>query len=159
MSTTQQTRGGRPLPLLFLSVLALVATGLCAKEAADGPDLGFLASFLAGDYRLIGQLPNSGATYAGRVTLQAEGTRLRFTRIVGDQRASGDARIETSLSDRAPLLRMRFVLEGREVEGTYLWRSDLDNYPRLSGYIYLPDGSTRSPGLEALFASPPTPER
>ena len=44
------------------------------------------------------------------------------------------------------------ILSARqEYEITYLWRSDLDNYARLSGYLYQPGEKTDSPGMEALF--------
>ncbi len=51
-----------------------------------------------------------------------------------------------------PVFRIYFVEDGTDMEGTFLWRSDLDNDGRISGYIY-PKGYTgKKPGLEALFA-------
>jgi hypothetical protein len=44
---------------------------------------------------------------------------------------------------------MRFRFDGNEYDATYSWQSDPDNYPRLTGYLYL--SGTKSPGLEALF--------
>jgi hypothetical protein len=49
------------------------------------------------------------------------------------------------------VLRVRFVRAGQEYEIPYLWRSDLDNYARLSGYLDQPGKQTDSPGMEALF--------
>lgn len=54
-------------------------------------------------------------------------------------------------ADRIPVLRAHFSTDGQEYEATYLWRSELDNYPRVTGYIYLPKNQTKSPGIEALF--------
>jgi len=48
-------------------------------------------------------------------------------------------------------LRVEFVHKGRKYGGTYLIGSDLDNYARLTGYLYLKKGKTTKPGLEALF--------
>ncbi len=33
----------------------------------------------------------------------------------------------------------------------YLWRNDLDNYARISGYVYQLGKKILKPGLEALF--------
>ena len=56
-------------------------------------------------------------------------------------------------TDRIPVLRMRFRFDGTEYDATYSWQSDPDNYPRLTGYLYL--SGTKSPGLEALFPNDP----
>ena len=39
----------------------------------------------------------------------------------------------------------------RHYEATYFFNSDLDNYARLLGYLYVIQGGTKEPGLEALF--------
>lgn len=110
------------------------------------------AGFFAGDYALIGRKPDSRETYAGRVRLrESSGGGLEVTRTVNGRTARGRAAFETATADRIPVLRMRFTLDGRRCEGTYLWRSDLDNYLRLTGYVYRLDGGTKSAGLEALF--------
>jgi hypothetical protein len=46
---------------------------------------------------------------------------------------------------------MHFTFEGVEYDATYLWQTDPDNYPRLTGHLYRPNNRTKSPGLEALF--------
>jgi hypothetical protein len=65
----------------------------------------------------------------------------------------GEAKIDRAdpPADHPAVLRIRFRENGREFEGTFLWRSDLDNYPRLSGFIS-ERGKTNSVGLEAWFA-------
>jgi len=138
------------------TLLLSLAIGSAAAKDESEPDP--VVGFLAGSYRLIGQQPGSGDTYSGKMDLlYDEESGLRVVRRIGDEEVAGTAKLESSLGDRLPLLRMRFPMGGADYEGTYLWRSDLDNYPRLTGYIYAPDGSTESPGLEALFPMPPTP--
>ena len=71
-------------------------------------------------------------------------TQISVTRGIG--------KIEKAAGGDAEVLRIRFDQDGKSYEGTYLIDGDLDNYARLSGYLYLADGSTKSVGLEALFA-------
>ena len=63
-----------------------------------------------------------------------------------------DSTIEKALHGEAKVLRIRFDQDGKSYKGTYLVDVDFDNYPRLTGYIYLADGNTKRVGLEALFA-------
>ncbi len=109
--------------------------------------------FLAGDYTLIGKQPNSNTTYSGTISLvfQEDKKVLAFTRTINGKKIKGIAKIEKALGGEAEVLRLRFTENKSEYEGTFLWRSDLDNYGRLSGYIYLKNGSTKTPGLEAYF--------
>ena len=60
-------------------------------------------------------------------------------------------RIIRATADKIKVLRVEFVHKGRKYGGTYLIGSDLDNYARLTGYLYLKKGKTTKPGLEALF--------
>jgi hypothetical protein len=48
--------------------------------------------------------------------------------------------------------------ESKRYEATYLINSDLDNYARLSGYLYLIQGGTKVAGLEALFIDHQAPQ-
>lgn len=109
--------------------------------------------FLVGKYLLIGQKPDSKETYSGTISFSFDEKKkiLNFKRIVNGQLTTGTAKIEKALAGEAEVLRLRFVENKKEYEGTFLWRSDLDNYGRLSGYIYLKNNSTKSPGLEAYF--------
>ncbi len=120
--------------------------------------MAFLLGFLAGDYRLVGQRPDSGAAYVGRVSLRPHDGKFDVTRTIEGVSTKSTATIETSAEGPA-VLRSRFAVGGVGYEATYLWRSDLDNYPRLTGYVYRVHGKTKSPGLEALFHIPPTPDK
>jgi len=109
--------------------------------------------FLAGKYLLVGQRPDSKETYSGTISFSFDEKKkiLNFKRTVNGKNITGTAKIEKTLSGEAEVLRLRFVENKKEYEGTFLWRSDLDNYGRLSGYIYLKNNSTKTPGLEAYF--------
>jgi hypothetical protein len=65
-------------------------------------------------------------------------------------RTRGTGSIDLATADRIKVLRVRY--QGG-LEGNYLFGSDLDNYARITGYIYrVGQRTTRNPGLEALFA-------
>jgi hypothetical protein len=136
---------------LAIWAFMLVAVSASSGEADRKPlDEEFLRNYMAGEYDLIGRKADSSATYNGHVTLRDEGGVLQVTRTVQGKTDKCAARFDTVAgSDRIPVLRMRFRFEGKEYDATYNWQSDPDNYPRLTGYLYL--SGTKSPGLEALF--------
>jgi len=137
----------------YLAIWAILLIALSARsgETDRKPlDEQFLRNYMAGEYDLIGRKADSSATYNGHVTLRDEGGVLQVTRTVEGKTDKCTARFDTVAgSDRIPVLRMRFRFEGKEYDATYNWQSDPDNYPRLTGYLYL--SGTKSPGLEALF--------
>jgi hypothetical protein len=136
-----------------------MAQGATAEDSSrKAPDVKFLLGFLAGDYRLVGQKPDSSAAYLGRLTLRETGGAFAVTCVVAGVTSYRTASIDTT-SEGVPVLRMRFSEGGVEYAATYLWQTDPDNYPRLTGYVYRAQGETKSPGLEALFHVPPTPAK
>jgi len=136
---------------LAIWAFVLIAVSASSGETDRKPlDEEFLRNYMAGEYDLIGRKADSSATYNGHVTLRDEGGVLQVTRTVEGKTDKCAARFDTVAgSDRIPVLRMRFRFEGKEYDATYTWQSDPDNYPRLTGYLYL--SGTKSPGLEALF--------
>ena len=131
----------------FVLVVVSASSGETDRKPLDEE---FLRNYMAGEYDLIGRKADSSATYSGHVTLRDEGGVLQVTRTVEGKTDKCAARFDTVAgSDRIPVLRMRFRFEGKEYDATYTWQSDPDNYPRLTGYLYL--SGTKSPGLEALF--------
>ena len=136
---------------LAIWAFVLVAVSASSGETDRKPlDEEFLRNYMAAEYDLIGRKADSSATYSGHVTLRDEGGVLQVTRTVEGKTDKCAARFDTVAgSDRIPVLRMRFRFEGKEYDATYTWQSDPDNYPRLTGYLYL--SGTKSPGLEALF--------
>jgi hypothetical protein len=139
----------------FLVLLAtmILAGSDCAFGADPKPsaiDEKFLRGYMTGEYDLIGRKADSTATYTGHMTLRDENGALQVTRIIEGKTDKCTARFDTVAgTDRIPVLRIHFHLDGKEYDATYRWQSDPDNYPRFTGYVYLAD--SRSPGLEALF--------
>ena len=76
---------------------------------------------------------------------------MEVTRIIKGGQTKGSGSIETATGDRIKVFRVRFIKKNIRYEVTYLISSDLNNYGRLSGYLYLQKGGTKIPGLEALF--------
>jgi hypothetical protein len=143
-----------PVFVIIFAMLLLgdVNSALSTDIASKASDAEFLRSFLGGEYDVVGRKPDSLITYTGRVTIHDVGGTLQITRVIDGKTERGTIQFDTAAgADRIPVLRAHFSMDGREYEATYLWRSDLDNYPRLTGYIYLPKNQTKSPGLEALF--------
>ncbi len=133
-----------PFIMLLFTVQGALADDAGKHEALYG--------FLAGSYLAVGKSLDSEKTYHGKVVFRYEKDHLVVTRNIQGETVRGTGRIEHALgADEADVLRVRFTRSGRDYEITYLWRSDLDNYARLSGYVYRPGVHTESPGLEALF--------
>jgi len=138
------------LVILATMILAGSDPAFGADPNAGATDEEFLRGYMAGEYDLIGRKADSTVTYTGRMTLRDENGALQVTRIIEGKTDKCTARFDTVAgTDRIPVLRIHFHLDGRQYDATYRWQSDPDNYPRFTGYVYLAD--TKSPGLEALF--------
>ena len=133
-------------------VLALVSALVWAqgKDFSDEP----LYDFLCGSYHVIGRLPDSNQLYSGKIEFKRSGNQLEVVRLIGGHQGRGIGKIEIATPDKIKVLRVHFRLKDKDYEATYLIGSDLDNYGRLTGHVYLKDGETRTPGLEALFIEP-----
>jgi hypothetical protein len=136
--------------LATVAIFLLVNSVRCSDADRKPLDEKFLRNYMIGEYDLIGRKADSIATYTGHVTLRDEGGVLQVTRTVEGETDKCAAQFDTvGGSDRIPVLRMHFHFDGKEYDATYRWQSDPDNYPRLTGYLYI--SGTKSPGLEALF--------
>ncbi|HOF01548.1 MAG TPA: hypothetical protein PK385_10455 [Spirochaetota bacterium] len=136
----------------LLSIICLVTLSLFAEKIDEENAL----AFLSGNYILIGKKINSKKTYSGRIRLQynEKEKRLDIKRVVAGVTSEGIATIEYALSDQIPVLKIKFTEKNVKYEGVFLWRGDLDNFGRISGYIYFADDqSVEDPGLEAYFIS------
>jgi hypothetical protein len=134
--------------LFFIALVCSAQTAL----ADDVKNHEFLYGFLSGTYLVVGQEIDSSKTYRGRVILKKQGHHLEVTRIIHGERVTGIGTIEHAVGpDKVNVLRVRFTRNEKKFEITYLLHSDLDNYARLSGYVYQPGKRTATPGLEALF--------
>jgi hypothetical protein len=130
-------------------VLALAGTLVWAqaKDFRDEP----LYDFLCGSYQVIGRLPDSDQLYSGKVEFRLSDNQLEVVRLIGGHRVRGIGKIETATPDKIKVLRVHFRSKDKDYEATYLIGSDLDNYGRLTGHVYLKGGGTKAPGLEVLF--------
>lgn len=137
-------------PSVLMKPAALVLTALCPAFACAAGDGAFAYDFLSGRYELIGRAPGPGRLYAGTVDLRPAGDGLRVTRRIGGVEVQGTGRLEAA-REGAPVLRIRFRERGRAYEETCLWRSDLDNYARITCYLYEPGAIRQAPGIEAFF--------
>ena len=136
--------------LAILAMILFADSARCADADRKPLDEQFLRSYMAGEYDLIGRKADSSGTYNGHVTFRDEGGVLQVTRTIEGKTGKCAARFDTVAgTDRIPVLRMHFHFDGKDYDATYRWQSDPDNYPRLTGYLYL--SGTKSPGLEALF--------
>lgn len=145
--------------LLTLALVGLPVTGPASREGArenssqaDPSRAGFLYDFLEGAYLVIGTRPGSRSAYSGTAVVKRAGNRLEVIRRIAGKEIVGIGTVESATADKRLVLRVRFTDKGRAREATYIVCSDLDNYPRLTGYVYSRDGSTKIPGLEAWFS-------
>jgi hypothetical protein len=134
--------------LFFMVLVCFAQTAL----ADDIKNHDFLYGFLSGTYLVVGQELDSDRTYSGRVIFKSRGDHLEVIRIIHGEKIAGVGTIEHALGpDEVNVLRVRFSRNRKKFEITYLLHPDLDNYARLSGYVYQPGKRTATPGLEALF--------
>ncbi len=135
--------------LLIIAVILLLNTLVISQN--EESEIDFLYDFLSGSYEVIGRLPDSDELYNGKVLMQRNGDSLKVVREISGKQISAIGRIETATADGIKVLRVRFTGNDRLFEITYLIQSDLDNYARLTDYLYLKNGGTKKPGIEALF--------
>ena len=132
--------------LLFLPML------LISSVVAENRDDSQIYGFLAGTYITIGKEMDSQKMYCGKTVFKATDDHLVVTRYINGKIISGIGKIKRSrCCDNAYFLEIKLHYNQKKIEIVYLWRSDLDNYARLSGYVYEPGKWTNTPGLEALF--------
>ncbi len=135
------------LVLIFL----LFSVGFVEAQDHNAGEDAATYNFLNGSYNIIGQYPDSDEAYTGKIVLTYIQGRLDVVRMINHKEIPGKGTIEASTADGIKILRVRFQQDQQMYAATYLIGSDLDNYGRLSGFWYREDGSTKEPGLEALF--------
>jgi len=138
--------------LLYLMCFVFVTYSLVFDACAGEEERDPVYDFLTGSYEVIGRWPDSNKTYTGRVDIIHKNGLLVVTRNAGGKKIKCDGKIERSGADNIKVLRIKFNHYGNDYNGTYIINSDLDNYGRLTGYLYLANGTTRKVGLEALFS-------
>lgn len=106
---------------------------------------------VVGKYLLIGKALNSDKTYYGKVDIQDNEGKLVVIREINGKYTQGTAAIESALGGDAKVLRIKFIENKINYEQTCRVGSDLDNYARITCYLYQPNVETMQPGLEAMF--------
>ena len=150
---------------LFLAFLltATIHTGSAAEpQPSETPDdRDDLLEYLTGSYRLIGKELDSDNSFIGHVVITRKEHQLLIQRTIHGVTIQCTGTIETAQFAATKVLRIRFKTAKSNLEGTYLFCSDLDNYARITGYLYKVDPETgrpietRNPGLETLFPEAP----
>ena len=143
----------------LVRVIMIASSAAWAQGHGNSDEIEFLYGFLEGPYYLIGRLPDSHKTYTGKVVLTRRDDHLEVIRRIEGKEIRGVGTIVTATPDKIKILRIRFTEENTSYEASYCIDSDLDNYGRLTGYLYLQEGGTRIPGLEALFIDHQTLEQ
>lgn len=128
---------------IVIMLCSFTSVGVFAQEK-------FSAEFIAGDYLLVGKGVDTEETYSGNVSIYFD-NGLKVKRIINGNTVVGVATFEPVLNGSSKALRIRFSEQKVDYEETCLWASDLDNYARISCYLYSPNKQTDNPGLEVLF--------
>ena len=134
----------------FIVLFLLTANTIFAID--QNADMDFLYGYLQGTYILIGKAPDSNVTYYGTMEFINEENGLKVIRAVSGKIVTGEGKIEYATADKIQVLRVGFTENEKKYEATYLIGSDLDNYGRLTGFLYEKDGKTKLQGFEALFS-------
>lgn len=147
----------RPRLATFFLLIGISACGAEAEpKAGSYPVTPPPVDFVAGSYELIGRYPDSDNVYSGTMTIgvaDENSGSLTITRRVGGKTIPGSGVVTSTTGDAVVVLRIEFEgAHGAEMEATYLIDTDLDNYARLTGYVYAKNGDTTIPGIEALFS-------
>lgn len=108
---------------------------------------------IAGHYEVIGRQCESGKLFTGSIIIEEVNPNVFVvTRVIYGKTIKGSGQVEFATPDKIPVFRIHFVENGKDMEGTFLWRGDLDNDGRISGYVYPKGYQGKKPGLESLFA-------
>ena len=140
---------------LYTAILVVLTSICCGADEweSDYP-------LIAGHYEVIGKQCESGKLFTGSITIdEVRPNVFVVTRIIDGKAITGSGQVETITSDKIQVFRVHFSEGGIDMEGTFLWRGDLDNDGRISGYTYPKGYQGKKPGLEALFARKETAEQ
>ncbi|PKN34844.1 MAG: hypothetical protein CVU61_05625 [Deltaproteobacteria bacterium HGW-Deltaproteobacteria-19] len=132
---------------IILSSLFLV---LAAVTAFAAPSSLPPYEFFAGDYDIVGSMPDEGESYTGSARISAGEDGLVLLRIVDGKETTFHGRFERTSVGESDIL----LFQGEAPEAmmlSCLHVSDPDNYPRLNCLWGQGKKRTASPGLEAFF--------
>ena len=146
-----QRRAGRRYMIRRLALFCCLLLGL-PVYADEGNHHGDMAGFYAGTYVLVGKKMDSDETFVGSMVLEHNGDGLTGYRLIADRRVSVSGKIEhPRCCEQVHMLRLEFKDGDRDLLASYLLDTDLDNYGRLSGFVYDPERTSDWPGMEVLF--------
>jgi hypothetical protein len=134
--------------IIIHTIIAMITIPATAKDVEYKEEA---HNFLAGSYLIIGKHYKSKQAYHGKATLSLNGNELKLTKHINEQIISGNGKVERAIFADVDVLRMKFNEHENELEATCLFKGDLDNYARITCYIYPPDMNIDEPGLEAWF--------
>lgn len=100
---------------------------------------------------MVGKALDSENTYHGKVKIKNNNGELKVLRHINERTIEGTGTIESAVNGDTRVLRIRFDENKTQYEKTCMVGSDLDNYARISCYLYQPKIKTNEPGLEVLF--------
>jgi len=129
---------------VLLSAVLLFMPLLCLAEASTTQ-----YGDLVGHYECIGRWPDSNHTYAGRVEVSKAPQGITITRTIDGQQIEASGKFGTATPDASRVLRVTFIQNGERYEQTCLVSADLDNYARITCYLY--SNKTTKVGLESWF--------
>ena len=133
----------RHLFISFVTVLFL-SSFLFAEKAIVAQ-----YSYLVGSYECIGRWPDSNKTFSGRVEISEANEGVKIIRMIDGQIIEAVGKYGTATPDGIRVLRVKFNQNGKAYEETCLVSGDLDNYARITCYLYTE--KTKKVGLETLF--------
>jgi hypothetical protein len=105
--------------------------------------------FMDGSYVVIGRLPDSKQTYQGTLDITTSNQVLNVARVINAQKIIATGKFETT-SENARVLKLNFDGKGKKYEESCLVMSDLDNYARVTCYVF--EKTTKKVGLETWFS-------
>jgi hypothetical protein len=105
--------------------------------------------FMDGSYVVIGRLPDSKQTYQGTLDITISNQVLNVARVINAQKIIATGKFETT-SENARVLKLNFDSKGKKYEESCLVMSDLDNYARVTCYVF--EKTTKKVGLETWFS-------
>jgi hypothetical protein len=105
--------------------------------------------FMDGSYVVIGRFPDSKQTYQGTLDITTSNQVLNVARVINAQKIIATGKFETT-SENARVLKLNFDSKGKKYEESCLVMSDLDNYARVTCYVF--EKTTKKVGLETWFS-------
>ena len=141
------------MKIFQILIFVLVSTQIHAREYCERPEKidPELPAGLSGTYEIIGRLPNSDITYAGRVEIKEDETAYTLKRTVGGVTTIGDAWIEFCSPDKYMVLNFKYSKTPKPILGSCFLRTNGNNYYIISCYTRFIGTELKQRGLESMF--------